>query len=738
VGIARMDKAEAAYTGEDPFVFVSYAHADESEVIPEISWLQSNGLRVWWDEGISGGSRWRDDIAERITHCQVLVFYVSPRSVQSTVCREELEYALAHDRSVVLVHLDDTTLPDGIKLAVSNRQALFRHQLSSDDYERKLLEALDKQIGEQAGARQIVPRPVKRNSMLRLAGLILFLSGAAIAVLLTWWFAKPDIAPAAPVARFQQILPPPYRFAGAGSTHLTINRAGTRLFALGRFTYPDRQVLMRSIGGFEFEPVPDTKLDNKLLGVIPSDDGQTLLLTLTGGALARVSANGGEIVPLGSSSNKLLRFHARWSGPQSVLLQDVTNIVELNWQGGEVRRRPIVEGGAHPFPLIDGETMLYSKLPDSASGARAQIVVRILETGEEKVLLEGFDPRLTPTGHLLFFLDGTVWAVRFDTDKLSVQGKPVKVLEDVYSAMGKAQYEFSDTGTMVYLPLFQREMALRWVSRQGLVRDIDIPPQFIQSVGLSPDGRTVALGGGGDVRLFSLANNLTTRLVLLEGGMESPVWLDEKTIVFTEYDFAGNYRVIRVDRVSKKKTRLVETKKAIRALEQLPNGRLLVERCDGFTVNCDIAELEMDTGDFSPVLASTANEKGASISPNGQFIAYSSDEFGPARIVIRPYPDVDSYYHQLPINGCTRAEWLANGDELFVECKDGRFVVPVRFDGGLETGEPALLPGNDARYFFATYSQSRQQFLVLGQENANNLFVVVMDWFDELDRLIAE
>ncbi len=83
-----------AYEGNEPYVFVSYSHEDADAVYPEIRWLQDQGFNVWYDEGISGASRWRDAIASRLGGCHLLLFYVSPRSVESQVCREELEFAL--------------------------------------------------------------------------------------------------------------------------------------------------------------------------------------------------------------------------------------------------------------------------------------------------------------------------------------------------------------------------------------------------------------------------------------------------------------------------------------------------------------------------------------------------------------------------------------------------------------------------------------------------------------------
>ena len=60
-----MDKPFPAYDGDEPYVFVSYAHENEAIVRTEISWLQDQGVNVWYDEGIRPGSEWSDALAER-------------------------------------------------------------------------------------------------------------------------------------------------------------------------------------------------------------------------------------------------------------------------------------------------------------------------------------------------------------------------------------------------------------------------------------------------------------------------------------------------------------------------------------------------------------------------------------------------------------------------------------------------------------------------------------------------
>ena len=48
-----MERPFPAYTGDAPYIFVSYSHEDDEIVYPEIQWLKDQGFNIWDDEGIS-------------------------------------------------------------------------------------------------------------------------------------------------------------------------------------------------------------------------------------------------------------------------------------------------------------------------------------------------------------------------------------------------------------------------------------------------------------------------------------------------------------------------------------------------------------------------------------------------------------------------------------------------------------------------------------------------------------
>ncbi len=72
-----MDKPFLAYRGDDPYIFVCYAHDDDETVYPEIQWLHDQGFNIWYDEGISPGASWRNELADSIDGSHLFLYFVS-------------------------------------------------------------------------------------------------------------------------------------------------------------------------------------------------------------------------------------------------------------------------------------------------------------------------------------------------------------------------------------------------------------------------------------------------------------------------------------------------------------------------------------------------------------------------------------------------------------------------------------------------------------------------------------
>ena len=142
-----------AYDGDDDFVFICYAHADAPDVYAELQWLRSNGTNIWYDEGIRPGAEWTEELANAIVNCAKMIYFVSPKSAQSRHCRDEVQYAVNHDKEIVVVYLTESQLPPGTELLLGSTQALMRWNTERSRFEQRLLQALEPSSAGTAPAR---------------------------------------------------------------------------------------------------------------------------------------------------------------------------------------------------------------------------------------------------------------------------------------------------------------------------------------------------------------------------------------------------------------------------------------------------------------------------------------------------------------------------------------------------------------------------------------------------------
>ena len=138
------------YTGNKPYIFVSYARADEETVIPYLRFLQKNGCRIWYDKGIRGGDNWITTLAMKLKGCSQYLLFSSANSTQSLWTEREI--SLAADTAtlrILTVRMDDAHFNEGIEWVLSSYQQLF---LSQPDFEDALLNGIDSTVVEQIGA----------------------------------------------------------------------------------------------------------------------------------------------------------------------------------------------------------------------------------------------------------------------------------------------------------------------------------------------------------------------------------------------------------------------------------------------------------------------------------------------------------------------------------------------------------------------------------------------------------
>jgi len=135
-----METPFQADTGDQPYVFVCYAHDDNEVVYPEMVWLAEQGINLWYDEGISAGKNWRAAIGEALLGASHVLFYISTHSLDSDHCNREINLALDEGKDVVPVYLEEVELTSDLKVGLNRVQALHRDR--DTGYRRRMVDAL--------------------------------------------------------------------------------------------------------------------------------------------------------------------------------------------------------------------------------------------------------------------------------------------------------------------------------------------------------------------------------------------------------------------------------------------------------------------------------------------------------------------------------------------------------------------------------------------------------------------
>ncbi len=136
-----------AYHGDQPFLFVSYSHADSELVLAEIEAIHAQGFRLWYDEGIAPGNEWPEEIARALDGSALFAVFITPRSVASPHVQNEINFALNRRKPFLAVYLEDTILPVGLELRMGDIQAVKKFRMEPARYAQKLSRVLSAMLG---------------------------------------------------------------------------------------------------------------------------------------------------------------------------------------------------------------------------------------------------------------------------------------------------------------------------------------------------------------------------------------------------------------------------------------------------------------------------------------------------------------------------------------------------------------------------------------------------------------
>ena len=371
------------------------------------------------------------------------------------------------------------------------------------------------------------------------------------------------------------------------------------------------------------------------------------------------------------------------------------------------------------------------------------------------------DPR---TGYLLFMRERALMAQPFDNHRMELTGQATflaeRVVDNNAGAGGYGAFSASANDVLVFQRAATLDQQLTWYNREGrALGTAGEPGEYPWGLALSPDGMRLAFSKKGgptssNIYLLDLARNTPTRFTFGSKIDSDPVWSpDGSRIIFSSNRDGAKWNMYQ-KQVSGVKDEEVLLKGSDDAYPTSwsRDGRFLLYEAMHPKAKFDIWVLPM-LGDNKPVPFHTTefSEGDARFSPDGRWVAYTSDESGRPEVYARSFsmksgpaavePGVKS---QISNGGGVQPRWRGDGRELFYySLRDGKVMaVDIATTPALQPGTPRPLgaapplpptwPGPSALWDFAA---DGKRFLAPADVSRPEPFTVVLNWQAGLKRV---
>jgi Tol biopolymer transport system component len=393
-------------------------------------------------------------------------------------------------------------------------------------------------------------------------------------------------------------------------------------------------------------------------------DGVILFAPETTGGIHRVSSNGGETTP----QTRVDRSRGQTSHRWPLFLPDGRQFLFF------ARSENETDEGIYLASLDrDGATLVTN----SSVGAAY----------------------LPPREMVLFESDGALLARVFDPQQGRLTGDPVVVIDAVAGSSNfYGAFSASTTGVIAYgSPAVTSDIV--WFDRRGQRLATAVTAGQYVDFHLSPDSQSLALAaidrdtGRSDLYLLDLARGTRLRLTSARATDATPIWSpDGGRLVFRSNRERVHDLYARDLRGTKPETLLLSTGQAKYPTSWAPDGRSIVYHTRDNTTRWDIMMSGADGSAPRPLVRSPFNEMQAQLSPDGQWLAYTSDESSRPEVYVRSLSGTGPRL-QMSVNGGSDPKWRRDGSELFYVAADGRLMsVALRTRGAaLEPSAPQAL-----------------------------------------------
>jgi serine/threonine-protein kinase len=364
----------------------------------------------------------------------------------------------------------------------------------------------------------------------------------------------------------------------------------------------------------------------------------------------------------------------------------------------------------------------------------------------------------------MYSYKGTLFAIPFDADRLETYGTAVPVVDGVtYAGLNNpAEFDVSRNGTLVYRTGSGADLGMttvQWLDRTGKREPLWTKAGAYSTLRFSPDGTRFLVAifeqGNRDIWIYDWQRGTMTRLTFGEETYETPLWSpDGRYIIFgslnhgmfwTRADGSGQPQPFTKSTNTQMPWSFAPDGKRLAYTELNPASNLAFNQIWTVPVEDDRGQLRADKPE--PFLKTAFDNLSPTFSPDGRWLAYSSNESGRAEVYVRPFPPPvagPGGKGQVSNTGGQAPLWARNGRELLYRAGDQIMEVGYTIQHGSFAADKPRVWANAGStpnpYFDLTPDGTRVAVLMPVETpsapTVDHEVVFLLNFFDELRRRV--